>query len=745
MLTIKPFIDLGWHTVPLTGELHRIEGGEKTIPNYPQSWRDKYTKTKNTAATKIGGVITGKVSGIIAIDCDNEATYNLFRCLDPEYKFLFVSKGKGKNSGTIVYKYYEGTTPTFSIKNDSLELDIYTDKGFVYLPTLNNKTKVSWASVQEIREAPDCVKTLLKQLYLLYSNKRPIVAEVNKSHTSYLAPLINEFVLRGEFMAGLFKIITPRSFRSEPEYVKRGYLHPDNVPDGAGSEYLSKLSAIFGADPSVDEELYVKAMHTVNALWSSPMDSDRLDKTICDPMISHSVTINGEVIWQYEEFWEKNRLVLKTKRQNSIEVAYDDYRLMYYVIDLANERSQMFESDNGLQAHLEATVIDPLAKKTLKYKMPIINVMSSPATDFGFSDSLDATVRDFNPFVRSPELRILNDPESYASQYKEPRTTIKYLETLIPEKIMRDYTLGFLKYKLTTFKYSSAVLFFLGVHGSGKDTFVAILEKIMGRVARPKASEFLEKNNAWLLDTYFVQLDEYGNQLTRISEKDEALGLLKAYSGKAQTSIRTMRNDGIAYSHNATFVMTQNKQPLMMEDGDRRIVFLHTPHVLSTQVWVKEAGGITKVYDTIMSEVKDFCYYLATSVTSISNDAYMVPPYSKYKHQIIADSMFAAQRLAYAIRNGMQQYLVDLADEYNNNKASKAFASADVTTGDIESLYDEMTEYKGNVRALIKSLRGAGIVMTPTTVGGDKVLRLNLNWVTESPFGDDDGDVDGVE
>ena len=94
MKTIEPFIELGWYTVPLTGELKRNEDGSKTIPNFPKAWREKYNDNFNTTATKIGGVITGAKSGVIAIDCDNSITYNLFKALDPDYKFHFISRGK---------------------------------------------------------------------------------------------------------------------------------------------------------------------------------------------------------------------------------------------------------------------------------------------------------------------------------------------------------------------------------------------------------------------------------------------------------------------------------------------------------------------------------------------------------------------------------------------------------------------------------------------------------------------------
>ena len=42
MKSIQPFIDLGWHTVPLKGQLKRLEDGDKTTPQFEKGWKDKY-------------------------------------------------------------------------------------------------------------------------------------------------------------------------------------------------------------------------------------------------------------------------------------------------------------------------------------------------------------------------------------------------------------------------------------------------------------------------------------------------------------------------------------------------------------------------------------------------------------------------------------------------------------------------------------------------------------------------------
>lgn len=741
MKTIQPFIDLGWHTVPLRGKLERLEDGTKTVPKFEENWRSKYQKECNTLATPLGGVITGEVSGIIAIDCDNDLTYQLFRSLDPNYDFVFMSNGKKgkdgevKNCGTIVYSYSSNNSDTFSINDGTLALDVYSDAGFVYLPTDANSTKHPWGdSIPDIHAMPATVSALLTQLKKAKDGANNTAAQpmsLNVMTANCLCPLVRQFNQQNKILPGLFRIITPRDFRDLTPYVHNGYLHPNEVPEGRGSEYLSKVSAILGADISIDEELYVETMHSINQLFDTPMDKNRLDKTVIDPMINGGAKIDGKPIWKYDKEWENYRLVLSSKRQSSLELCFDDVRNTYYVVDVANESIRSFGRDTEMMAYVESAAVTAPKKAEVKRSLPIVNVRADPSKPFGFNVGSDPTARMLNTFKQTPELAILTCPESYASQYKLPKTTLKFLETLVPETEMREFLLGFVKRKLTTFEYSPVILYFLGAHGSGKDTFVRILEQILGHVARPTTREFLEMFNGWLVDSYFVQLDEYGNQLTKLSDKEEALGKLKLYTGKQNIQIRQMRTDGFIYQHNATFIMTANRNPLMLEDGDRRVALFPTPNSLVSQDWVAEYGGMSNVHHKIMSEVRDFVYYLATEVPMLSADAYMKPPESAHKQRLIADSMYAAQRIAYALKHGMRDYLLELCEDFSADVTEKAIKNGYVLTTDLEQLYEAMTEFNGDFRSLIKVIRGSGINVVPTTRDGAKAYRLELPWNKE--------------
>ncbi|AWD90267.1 hypothetical protein [Dickeya phage Amaethon] len=740
MNNIKPFIDLGWHTVPLRGELKRLEDGSKTIPKFEEDWRVRYQTEVNNVASKLGGVITGEVSGIVAIDCDNTLTFSLFKALDPDYTFIFKSKGKldeegnEKVCGTFIYNYSSDSSDSFSINDGAMALDFYSNRGFVYLPTAANATKEPLVELPALKEIPAATVLLLEQLKKAKDAvARPTGPEVRNVMTAHcLAPLIRHFIAtNGRIMPGLFRIITPKDFRDHEQYIANGYLHPQEVPEGRGSEYLVKVSAILGADISVDAEMYVQAMHYINGLFNSPMPKNRLDSTILDPMTEGKSSVDGNPIWQYDPDWESYKLMLATKRHTYLDICFDDRRNNYYVVDEANEDVKAFSRENELITYIAAAAILPPKKVDLLRSMPVINVESNPGKSFGFSSGADPTARYLNTFKQTPELAVLSSPDAWAHSYKYPKHILAYLESLVPDVETRTYLLRFIKRKLTLFEYSPVVLYFLGVHGSGKDLFVGLLEQIVGHVAKPTTKEFLEMFNGWLLDSYFVQLDEYGNQLTRASDRDEALGKIKAYTGKQKVQIRQMRTDGFMYHHHATFIMTANKNPLMMEDGDRRVALFQTPNKLQNQDWVIKMGGVQKLLEKFDEELKDFCYYLAKEVEMMSSTEYNSPPETAEKHRFIADSMYAGPRLVYGIKQSMKDYLVELAIDYNSPDAAAAFERGRINTLELEQLYMEMTDMNGDMRSLNKLLRNSGVECFASTVGGNKVYVYRLNWESE--------------
>lgn len=724
-MTIKQFIQLGWHTVPLKGELKRLSNGKKTTPRFPENWNVKFRDEMNTADSSLGGAITGKCSGIMAIDCDNEVTWEMFRSLDPEYNFYFVSVGKKDSlgndikAGTIIYKYDERVSESYAVHNNQLSLDFLCDGGFTYLPSDANPTKEPFdVSNKELKEAPASVLALLHSLKPV----RAITTEKvlsTKTWRSHLGPSVKRFVDTKKVSTDLFKVLTPKDFRDLPEYIDKGFLHPDEIPDGRGSEYLSKVSAILGADESIDEDMYVKAMNTINDCFSQPMKNTRLLGTIISPMVEETATIDGEVIWQHDENWQDGKLTFMTKNNTMMEGFFDDRRREYYLVDTINERVESFARDGDFFSHIETVSIEPPSKKEAKSRLPLIPVVSTPKYQFGFFTGKGGE-RMFNSFSPTIPLSIFKNPGQYTKNYTRPNTILKYLESLIPDNYMRNYLLKFLRRKFDKFEYSPTILYLLGRSGAGKDTLVNIIEKIIGSpsLTRPSKSEFLEKYNGWMLDTYFAQLDEYGNQLTRFDEKEQALGLLKAYTGKPEVSIRTMRTDGFHYRHCITFIMSANKNPLFFDHDDRRIALFDTPNVLRTEIWVQEAGGVSEVIKRIDQEINDFAYYLATEINSLTLDEYMQPPETEDKKILIASKFGAGQRIAFLIGAGMFGEIEKIARDNGSDEVLHHFHEGRIYEDDLLDLYMNMTDDKGTKRGLTAAMKDFAKI--PTTKNGRK-------------------------
>lgn len=728
-MLIDLFIAAGWHTVPLKGKLERLENGKKSLPQFEVEWKEKYSKSFNEQRVPLAGALTGKLSGFMAVDCDNQLTYDMFRAMDPGNDFLFVSEGKPEGGGTILYAYDE-RVGTFKLKTEQIALDFFSDEGFVYLPTEDNLTKASWAGrteLPELRPMPEAVTAML--LALKAKTPAHTVAktnEVKRTISNRLAPMLEVFVKGKKYDPAVFKIITPYSFRDLPSYVTKGHLHPNDVPQGRGSEYLSKISAILGADISVNRELYTNTIMLINSFWSDPMGEKQLMSTIVNPMLEERATVDGEVIWRYDQHWEQMGFIATALNGDYLESYYDDVKGLYYLVNYTVPYVKTFGDKRPVITTIKTLLGRGVTEQQYDSTKQIIRTTLNPSLEFGHIHGTDC----FNLFHQTKELSILNNPAPYRDNYLRPVHTLKYFESLIPDDFMRQYVLSFLKTKLTTFEYSPVVLYLIGKPGSGKDTLVNILATIIGQeyVAKPDTKVFLEQYNGWLVDKYVVQLDEYGNKLTRSFERQEALGKIKAYTGKRDIQIRAMRNDGYNYRHAATFLMTANSNPLPVENDDRRFALINTPNKLATQDWVVEAGGVRHVVEKLIpAEIMDFCYYLATEVPTLKGNDYVIAPDTEDKERLILDSMPAAEQIVFYIQNSRFDDLAELAGEFAVNDFRDGWDKNRLRDEKLSDLYAAMTEGHGVHRTVIRLLKGIGISRSHTTRMGQNDFYYYIN------------------
>lgn len=714
------FIDhFRWLTVPLKGTIERLDNGKKTTPQFPTGWRSFFSKNRNEDATDVLGLLTGSVNQVVVVDCDDDITVNLMESLDPHNEWKF--KSVGKVGCSWVYTMDDDTpAESFSLTKVG-KLDYLANGRLCFLPTDGNKTK-EWKQTT----APPPLMPMSVRLFIQNANNAlPPAEQGNREATEYkfkLGRLVEKFIASsGEYDPKLFGILTPKSFRTLPEYVKNGSLHPNEIPEGLGSEYLSKVSAILGADESVNRELYFAAMTHINQLWDEPFSKARLNGTIIEPMIKGEVKINDQIVWKYNEGWDTRVFSKTTLDGHYIESFFDPEKNIYFVWNITQGTIKQFQDKSKCLTYLKSITGEKLTETTYDQSKQLVRTFFDPTKPFGGSGT------EFNLATRSSYLAVLNDPESLEN-YRYPINTVKYLETLIPDESVRTFFLRFLRTKLTTFAYSPIIPMLLGVSGSGKDTLISLLGIIVGKeyVANPEAKTFLETHNGFLLDKYFVQLDEYGDTISSLKDKGEALGRLKTYSGSDTIQIRRMGADGYSIKHNITFILTANRNPLALEAHDRRILYIKTPNRLDQQQWVAEGGGISKVIHKIRAELTNFCYYLATEYENLSSDEYVTPLETKDKDSLILESMPIYKRISYLTSNDSTELINTFhevgLDSIGNNIVRESRVYLEQLFTLYEALGGDLAETKC-INLINKELAGYGVAIKRTTRHGQSNVR----------------------
>ena len=715
------FIDLGWYTVPLSGTLERLPSGKKTIPKYYPNWKQIHTDTFNKEVSEISAALTGEKSGIVAIDCDTQYTYDIFKALNPDYAWEFLSLGKKEGGGTIIYKY-NSTIPSFQLQlKEGINLDYFSDGGCVYLPTRGNKTKVEWKELPShpLQEIPATILTLLDAL------SKKTVVQVETKDTKQLncvkyrlAPLVEEFLSKKQYLPALFRIITPKSFRETKEYIENMHLHPKDIVQGAGSKYLSQVSAILGADVSISIELYLHAIEAINQLWENPIESAHLKHTITDPMINKKSNINGDTIWQYDAHWQELGFFVTSSNGDYIESFYDDVKSIYYIINHTLPLIKTYVQKPQAIATLKAITGKKLTEHLYDKNTQIIRTTLLPHKEFGAVKGTDK----FNLFLQTKYLAVLNNPEPYKTNYSVPTTTIKYLESLMPNKLIRDYMLGFFKHKFLNFTYSPVIPYFIGVGGSGKDTFLNILTEIIGTayIQTPRVKTFLENQNGWLRNLFFVHLSEYGKKLQNYKEKEQVLADLKSYTGSQTIQVRDMRETAKdEYFPSLTFVLTDNTSPLPVEFDDRRIAYIPTPNILKNQDWVMEMGGVSNVYNKVMSEILDFCYYMATEVKVLNHNDYMTPMASPEKDLLIISASPPLKQITYFLKEGKLDRLEKMAEENAIKDFTAGWAKGRILFNKLVELYVAVTDGTGTPQRMTAAMLAEGFTKRRTTSTGN--------------------------
>lgn len=678
--SLDPFIEYGYYTIPLNSQtIERDKDGKKVFKS-AKGWQ-KYMTEYNELATTVGGIVTGPINDpdhahaeVIAIDCDEIVGYNIVSRLDPDCPAIIRSVGKMEEytdeegnkqkrlmdpqPATFLYKRTEADPATLNKGPLGIEIFNGGSARMVFLPTEGNKTKEPWTELPDLTEMPEVLRQFLHTL-------KPPVKEEKQSTTTLvaqsrnigmrLAPLMERLVNgRGTYIPVVFKVITPIAYRND-EYKRQGHLHPNNVNDR--SDYLFKISTMLGTDISINEELYLDSMTTINNMMDNPLPAARLKSEITTPMVSGSATYQDKQLWQYDPHWESQALMGMSKKGELLEYFYDDIlREVFEVNHTANIIST--HSLPKIKQHLNVTLTEPFGKGVFDANIQNYTTVLEPHKEFG----LEPGTHNYNVFKATQPLLVLNNPALHAEDYIKPKAFIEYMESLVPDEIDRTYLLRFIRTKLTTFKYSPVILYLVGKGGSGKGLFTNLLQKFIGSDYISKdlgGSQLMESSgfNAWMVNKYFVHFDELHKELGKF-ESAAATEKLKRYSGSETFSVRLMNQNSGTGKMLATIILTQNGSNLYIEPDDRRFLYIDTPNALGEQ------RGAQVVY-AMDNNMDDIAYYLATEYTNLPSNEYMRAPANEAKQAIMISNIPVATRLVYYIKTQRYEDLFQLAFDAN--------------------------------------------------------------------------------
>lgn len=614
------FIDSGWSTIPY--DSIRYENGKKVaLP--PIKWKE-YTITKNTKRSAAGAVICDKV---LVIDCDS---------LEATKRFLDIAKIEGIESiedlskegiedkiGLIVkttkgYHFYFNNQGEFSDLRDE-KIDIQaTNKRIVYLPSESSEGKEIIAINRVLSEDFKTYKILLTDINhnikewfkSLSKEENPI--EAKKVRYTLGTPLAKIPLGSNLF----FKRLTPKSYKEDSFYReiidKQGYLHPNDIRDGDGNDYLVSIAGILCSDPTIDINDFWKIMEFVNSLWDYPLSQEDLEKKI----EAYPMNRYAGCPFVYDEKWEEMQYSFIDVDGNDIMMVYDLKTSKYIIANLSTDTILTKNSSDAVSFYANRTG-EKIGNAKLASILIGVNVEFNPLAPFGLSED-----KKFNIYKHSKYLEILNSDYAYAKHEIEDSKTCKALPFF--KHLFKDsteYFLRFLKTKFTTFKYSPTTFcLFDDEGGAGKGALEVFLGRFIGmdKITRIPYDTFQSKFTSDYEGKLVIFFNEFPEDFKiRKANTDK----IKEITGSPTSKIEKKGCDPYEVVNYATHFITSNRISVEIREGDRRFCVVQCDKKFDDVFY---SGYFDEM--TSDEELSKLAIYLREFVQPLSHKEYMSPP-----------------------------------------------------------------------------------------------------------------------
>jgi hypothetical protein len=546
---------------------------------------------------------------LVVIDCDDLAsTHAISNLVTSDNDYIVVSD-KGEK-----HFYYE---PTDYYKNSRIyrtskikagaKIDVLHGNGcYVFASCALNHTKQDLqGSIIALTPIPDSiVDYLVAQLKEETTHTSGDYSPV----TSYLAPLIEQslalYARTKDYrdIQNMLALITPNAFKSEvqPDF------HPDRVQAGNGIEYLKGMRAKLGRDPSISLQLAIEVITLVSQqLWSAPLSNRELENITQDLAIR--TYDDGTPIFIYDPNATSQPLVsMNGYPYMPVYRTIDDE----FVIAKVNGQVELIKGLSNFKKTVVSKNFSLLYDKTevrvasqiprVTEQMESVRILNVPYENPGVYDDNGTLV--YNTYVPTRYLSIIRG--NYLQEQKYKVGTTPTIDALLnnltadhaPESKMVSKLEQFLSYKLKTLEHSPIVFQLMGNRGTGKGTFITLLNIITNLTVRTKLNASNSQFNSDMAGKLFLNEDE-GFVTSNL------VNLLKEYSGNKETRIEAKGKEAIMLRNIGTYIFSSNQPQLLAETiDDRRFVVLSS--------FTAEKLQIAKLEDNIIFEAEAWCLKL---------------------------------------------------------------------------------------------------------------------------------------
>lgn len=617
--------------IPLQCKIQRASNGKKeyigleanSIPSMKPSMPKDWQTIKGSKALTPSYAIRADLD-LVVIDCDSlDTTQEIDNILVPSVHsehYIVVSDKGEKHFYFKPSKYYQ-SSPVYKTTRLSLgKIDILHGTSLIFAPCALNTTKhILQGSIDNLTEIPDNIVDHLISLL-----KETVTSSDNTDYsplTSYLAPTIEAslalYARSRDYrdIQNVIQLITPAQFKHE---VKPDY-HPDRIPDGEGITYLQAITAKIGRDPSISLELHEELLTVITQdLWSDPLPLSLLRAHI-DSIPGQTYSTSGKPVFMYDpQATNKPLVAINNNPYMPLYRTLDDTYILAkptgsveQVKGLSNLKKALMSRNYSLRVDNQEVKIESRISKIADI-LETVTVSHHPYQPHGVYEE-DGSLY-YNTYAPTKYLSIIRGEYLQEAKYRYNSTPVidQLLYNLVadhpPESRMVHKLEQFISYKLKTLQYSPIVLQFMGNRGTGKGTFIDLLNIITASTSRVKLNTSNSQFNADTAGKMFVNEDE-GTVTAQL------VNALKELSGNKLTRIEAKGKDAIMARNVATYICTTNKPSQLAEVvDDRRFVSLYSFTASQLQ--------IPNLETMIALEVEQWCLKLRD--TKIENKALYV-------------------------------------------------------------------------------------------------------------------------